>query len=112
MGLHEATAARDAGIATAIDHADAVTPAWSERAFVELQAAIAMRRRANPGLTFMAEDVRRFAERRGLPAPPDPRAWGGVLQRAARAGLIVKAGYGESANPQAHLRPTAMWKVV
>ena len=97
---------RDAGILEAVEHADAVTPRWSERAF---DALVDFLRAPRAG--FMAEDVRAYAENRGLPVPPDPRAWGGVFQPAARAGLIQKAGYDTSRNAHAHLRPTQVWCV-
>lgn len=99
-------AARDEAINRATGHADAVEPAWSERAYAHLLAYPALPR----GAAFMAEDVRKFAEEQGLPTPPDPRAWGGVVQRAVRVGIIESAGFGYSKNRRAHLRPTAIWR--
>jgi hypothetical protein len=93
---------RDAGIATAEEHAEAVEPGWKDKAWAALQSFILHHQEP-----FMAEDVRAAAD---VPPPPDPRAWGGVFQRAARAGLIIKAGFGESRNRQAHCRPTALWR--
>ena len=109
--MQSAAQLRDAGIQTAVDHADAVVPRWSDRAYALLVRAVSSRQMRNPDQPFMAEEVRAYAENLGLPSPPDPRAWGGVLQRASRAGLIVKAGYAESSNRQAHLRPTQQWRV-
>lgn len=107
-------ALRDAAIALAVEHADDVEPRWSDVAYGLLLQVIQLRKRTPRCETpFMAEDVRRWAERtRGLPSPPDARAWGGVFQRAARAKVIERAGFGESRNPQAHLRPTALWRAL
>jgi len=78
---------------------------WSERAYQMMVSIIA-------GATgaFMTEDIRDRAEDLGLPTPPDPRAWGGVVNRARSNGLIVMNGYAPSSNPQAHRRPTTVWK--
>lgn len=105
---------RDAAIDLAVEHADAVEWSWGARAYNLLLEAIRLRQKLGRGdVPFMGEDVRRWAEGvRGLPEPPDPRAWGAVLQKACRAKLIERAGFGESKNPQAHLRPTALWRAV
>lgn len=102
MDLFDGPHLRDVGIAQAEEHADAVHEGWTTQAWNALQAFV-----STTETPFMAEDVRASAD---VPAPPDPRAWGGVFQRAARAGLIVKAGFAESRNRQAHCRPTALWR--
>lgn len=84
------------------DRAEGDDPGWKERAYALLQEY--------PADRFMAEDVRRFAEARGLSPPEEPRAWGGIIQRASSAGLIEKDGYDESRNAQAHCRPTQVWR--
>lgn len=110
--MREATGAegRDDGMAHAVDHAERETPEWSVRAYALLTALLASRKQAGKADPFMAEDVRRYADRAGFPAPPDPRAWGSVLRKAANAGLIVNAGFAKSKNPKAHVRPTALWR--
>jgi hypothetical protein len=97
---------RDAAIQVAAAHADSVDPLWSTSALDFLLKFMA----ANPGRTFLAEEVRAFAYERGLPTPPDLRAWGGVLQKASKSGLIAPAGFTTSKNRQAHMRPTQMWR--
>lgn len=77
---------RDLGIARAERHAG---HDWQERAIGYLLEWIATGNRG----PFMCEDVRAFAERRGLESPPTKRAWGGVM-RAAKDRCIVQAiGY-------------------
>jgi hypothetical protein len=97
----------DSAIARAVDHADAVSPMWSSMAYGALLAFA-----ATEGKRFTSEDVRACAEYAGLPTPPDPRAWGGVFRRAARAGKIRRVGFGEAQNAQAHSRPVAQWLLV
>jgi hypothetical protein len=97
----EAAAARDAGMLQAAAHAESVSPQWQEDAFRFLTLFAASRDEA-----FTSEDVRRAA-----PAELDcgvPKAWGNVFRKAARAGHIVKVGYGVA--QQRHLSPTVLWK--
>lgn len=75
------------GIAMAVDHADAEQPGWSEQALAFVVTYAASHDQ------FMAEDAREYAHKQGLPLPPEGRAWGYVLQSAAKRKLIVRAGY-------------------
>ena len=97
MGVQEAI---DAVVASA----NRAHPGWSEDAFEVL------RRFITSGAIFKAEDVRNFAATTELPEPPDRRAWGGILQRASKAGLIVRIGYAPCRNKGAHNRPTTLWQ--
>jgi len=103
----EAQRLKEEGIRRSLEHAERVEPTWAQQAAEHLSDWLC----EGGGLDnyFMCEEVRRWAEARGLPKPPDPRAWGGVMQRARRAGVIVKCGYTESHTPAAHLRPTQVW---
>lgn len=60
--------------------------------------------------TFFGTDVREFAHANGLPQPEDTRAWGGVMKRAEKAGLVKHAGYGLSPNPASHKSPVTVWQ--
>lgn len=109
---HPGAAARDSAIAQAADHAERVSPDWNAEAYRHLCEFIDWRRliRREFRVSFMVEEARSYAESQGLPAPPDPRAWGGVVGRAVRERKIKLDGYGQSNNPQAHRRPTAIWR--
>lgn len=101
-----ARAARDDGMRRAVDHADAVSERWSDRAYNALRGFTG----ALPvGTLFTSEQVRRYAELHGLPAPPDQRAWGAVMMRGRRVGLFSSRGYATSENEQAHCRPVTQW---
>jgi len=78
---------RDTGMHRAADHAERVYPDWQDRAvgYVRLHATVHTQ--------FMAETVRAVAEADGLTLPPDGRAWGAVMRRAQREGIIRADGY-------------------
>lgn len=71
---------RDEGIARAVDHADRVVDDWSAQAYRMLLAWAA-------GREFITEEFVTFAKPR-LPAPPDNRAFGGIVRRAFKAGVL------------------------
>lgn len=96
---------RDAGMETAVRHADAVDEGWSDRAYQFLVDFVG----ANPVGRFMAEDVRSAAEKNWLPLPPDNRAWGFVVARAAKAKIIKRVGYGPQTSASCHCSPKSIW---
>jgi hypothetical protein len=106
--MNDAKALRDRGIETAIDHADRVVAGWSDAAFEELCAFTHL-----IGLTarFTSEDVRLFADARGFAKPPDNRAWGSVMLRASKRGLIKKVGWTTANDPKVHCNPVSLWEV-
>lgn len=90
---------RDDGIQRAGEHAGDV---WRRRAHGYLLEYIA----THGERSFLAEEVRDFAST--LEAPPDGRAWGVVFQNAARAKLIIKAGYAPAKS--SNLSPKVLWR--
>lgn len=56
---------------------------------------------------FFAPDFWNVAQ---LPKPPEARALGALVMRAARERMIVKAGYKQSTDPASHLCPRAVWR--
>ena len=60
--------------------------------------------------TFMGENIRTYAENLQIPTPADKRAWGKIMRRAAKNGLIIKAGYSATSNPLAHGTPATLWR--
>lgn len=99
LSIDYARARRDDGIQRAGDHAG---NEWKDRARGYVLEFLA----GNPE-PFLAEDLREFAEVRGLFAPPDGRAWGAVIQSAARDGLIRKVGYAPAKS--SNLSPKVQW---
>lgn len=110
MSSEEARAARDAGIQQAAEHAEEVHPDWNNLAYEALRVFAAGKR--GTSATFTSEDVRGSIAAAFVPQPPHLRAWGAVFQRAARAGLIAKAGIVESRAAHCHCAHVAAWRAV
>lgn len=106
LSLTFARARRDHGIQQAGDHAG---ERWRKSARGYLLEYIARHPRSQfpDGVTFLAEDIREYAEAHGFDRPPDGRAWGVVFQSAAREGLIRKAGYAPARS--SNLSPKVLW---
>ena len=102
--INNGTQLRDKGIKQAIDNADDTHERWSEKAYKFLTNWIKTQ------YEFMTEDVR-LASEKEIPKPPSNRAWGGIVVRAARAGLINKVGFSNVKNPKAHKTPASIWRV-
>jgi|ETNvirome_6_1000_1030641.scaffolds.fasta_scaffold33731_1 hypothetical protein len=96
---------RDRGIKIALDNADSTHDKWSDKAYNFLKDYIKSHRE------FMAEDVRMASEEE-VPIPPSKRAWGGVVLRASKAGLIRRVGFSNVKNLKAHGTPATVWRVV
>ena len=98
---------RDTGMQVALDHAESVHDGWAEQAIGALQVYLS----AHPGRTFMTEDVRAYAyDVLAIPHPPHCRAWGGVIARAAREGLIRRVGLGPVKTASSHMANAAVWR--
>lgn len=101
--------ARD-GMERAARHADQVHDDWSAKAYDFLCTVIAARK---AGSTFMSEDIRMLAEATGqLPIPPSRRAWGAIMAKAARSGLVIRAGFGQVKNERAHSATATVWQII
>ncbi len=97
---------RDLGIQSSLDHANREVDHWSEKAMAMLKEFIFFQRDE----PFMAEDVRKYAHAHGLEEPPSNRAWGGVIVRASKNGIIHQIGFGLTKNPLSHRTPANLWK--
>jgi hypothetical protein len=102
MTYAKAREGAERGMNQAVDHADRVSPEWSERAYDKLFEYAWL------GVDFMTEDVRLWAEQVGLDSPPDNRAWGAVVNKAVREHLIERVGYGNAKT--GHMRPMPIWR--
>jgi hypothetical protein len=94
----------EAGMQEAVEHADRVIESWSDLAMQELSVF------AQVNAEFMAEDLRVWAHDKGLPKPPDPRAWGAVVNRAVKRGIIVRDRFELTKVPPAHATPRPVWR--
>ena len=88
------------GMVAAEERARLVSPGWPERA---LEALLAAGRRLG---RFTVEDARELA---GVEAPTDQRAWGAVVNRASRRGLIRRVGFAPARSSNGSPKP--VWEV-
>ena len=102
--INEGSQLRDKGIKQAIDNADNTHEKWSEKAYKFLVNYIKSQDE------FMTEDLR-LASEKEIPKPPSNRAWGGIILRAVRAGLITRDRFSNVKNVKAHKTPATVWRV-
>lgn len=103
MPSNDAINARDDGIARAAEHADAVEPRWTDRAFDLLRA------HAEQHTFFTIEQLRKAVAGQ-LPEPPTTRAWGAVVTRAMRAGIVKSEGWTTAEDPAVHCNLVTLWR--
>lgn len=93
------------GAKLAEDHAEAEHLGWKDLADGYLLEFLAQHKG-----TFLAEQVREFAYKRGLPRPPSERSWGGVMMRGSGKEIIKWAGNAQVSNRRAHSATAALWE--
>lgn len=104
LDLEFSQAARDAGMAQAIDHADQVIPNWRDNAMDLFRTYV----NQSPG-TFMMEDFRLWVCDK-ISDPPSNRAFGAIAKSACRAGLIVQVGFAPVKSVKGHCGIVGVWK--
>ena len=77
---------------------------WNAMAYTLLKRYV--RNKKKP---FMCEDFREYCLNK-LPVPPSNRAFGHLMTKARRDGLIISIGYQSTKNPFAHRTPATLWK--
>ena len=102
--INEGSQLRDKGIKQAVDNADNTHEKWSDKAYRFLVNYIKSQNE------FMTEDLR-LASEKEIPKPPSNRAWGGIILRAVRAGLITRDRFSNVKNVKAHKTPATVWRV-
>ena len=102
--INEGSQLRDKGIKQAVDNADNAHEKWSDKAYRFLVNYIKSQNE------FMTEDLR-LASEKEIPKPPSNRAWGGIILRAVRAGLITRDRFSNVKNAKAHKTPATVWRV-
>lgn len=91
------------GMLLAASHANRVSENWTEEAlnFFRLYAAM------KPD-GFLTEEARQWAEKIGLPPPPDGRAWGHIARKASLEGVVKSAGYEKARS--SNNSPKVLWR--
>ena len=93
----------------AAEHADRQTDGvatWQERA----RALLDEYRIDTGAREFQADQFVQYAIARGLPEPPNRRAFGAVILHAHKKGWIEHARYEPSPNPRHHGCPRTVWR--
>ncbi len=96
-----------AGGATAAAHADSQSAGWLARA-TGLAEQFVINHVDLP--SFQAIELRSYAEAQGLTSPPDARAWGHVMRRLKKNGVIESVGTGKSSGPKQHNGFITEWR--
>lgn len=96
---------RDSGMKRVLDNADEQIPQWSHFAYNFLLTYI------KDNKEFMVEEVR-LASEDHIPPPPSARAWGGIIVKAVKSGLVRRSGFRNVKNAKAHCTPASVWEVI
>lgn len=96
-------AERDAGLARAKSHAEALDPQWSRTAYALLESYCLQVR----GRTFTSEDFRAWCEARQFPIPV-PKALGAVFLKASKRGVVIREGFAIA--KERHGSPCPLWR--
>lgn len=105
MDFSEANFLRDDGMNMALLNAESKNPGWQLDAMFYL-----LRFLDSINKDFQVEEVRSFAHQQGLAIPPTFRAWGGIVKKAVKEGLIKKVGIAPTSNAKAHRANAAVWR--
>jgi len=106
MLMQDAIEKRDLGIHRAVEGAKNDDPHWFDSAYYGL--ILYTVHHEDP---FLTEDVREWCEQRGYVLPPaNARAWGAVMQAAAKHKVIQKIGFGLAKS--SNLSPKVLWEAI
>jgi hypothetical protein len=98
------------GAELAEDNANKAEEGWSEKAEAAL---LVYRDFLGRNKRFMCEDFRHWAIDNGiLPEPPNNKAFGGVMTRARKRGVVVRGPGDYSKDPKSHSAPSNDWLFV
>lgn len=103
--MADAIAKRDAGMASALQHAEDDAPGWGERAYQSLTGVF----RLFGSQDITMEDARCYAYATGLDVPDEQRAFGPVTQKLIRDGIIEPVGYAPAAS--SHGSPKRTYRI-
>ena len=101
--LSAASAARDAGMRQAIQHAEHLDEDWPDRAYQFVS------RYARWNEFFTVEELTAEARRLGYGSPTDDRAWGSIIRKAARCDVIRRTGMTKP-RLKGHASPGPVWQ--
>lgn len=89
------------------DHANKVEKDWADKAYIKLKEYLII----TNGNQFMCEDVREYASK-SISEPPSKRAWGAIIVKAKKEGIIEHCGFSQVSNPTAHRANASLWRAI
>lgn len=96
------------GARRAESHANRVVDTgWSTKARLALEGFLVV---SGAGATFVTSDAARWCLANGLPDPPDSRAFGNMIRKAAQTGMIRDTG--RRPRVGCHGREVVEWEVM
>ena len=104
--LEQAIRQGEQGALAAAQHADWDSMGWTQKASVLF---LDYARDVMLGQPFLTEDARAWAESKGLPPPPDNRAWGFIAKAMRESQHIAFAGYAPAKTSNGS--PKCLWRL-
>ena len=95
---------RQEGMEASVNHANRVTPGWSDMAYEFLQNYADDHR----GEEFLVEQVR-WASADIVPEPPNTSAWGHIASKGGKVGMLTKLGAKRKKGAKAHEAFGTLW---
>jgi hypothetical protein len=92
------------GIDSAAAAADQAVEGWTGVAFGFLRKFA----EENRGKQYTGYQIVEASKRAGVQQPPNDKAWGQPIQKAARVGVIKRVGYTD--DPNRHGNPVPLWE--
>jgi len=97
---------KQAGMNLALQSAEEKEERWGDRCYTLLVQFLKIHR-----MNFMTEEFRRWCEQGNrIAEPPSKRAYGAIITRASKAGLITHQGFAATNNAKEHRTPASVWR--
>ena len=92
------------GMSIALESAEKKVPDWGNRCYELLKKYLEINDQE-----FLCEYFRAWTIGK-IETPPSDRAYGYIITKASRAGLIKHCGYAKVSNPKAHRGTVSIWR--
>jgi hypothetical protein len=105
LNVKEARRLRDEGIETAVAHANKVEPRWIDKAYEYFKNHFLL----STNGAFQMEEFRSYCAMMDFPLPAHNRAFGGVVVRAVKEGIIKSVGKQATRSKKSHCANAELW---
>lgn len=97
---------KEKGMKRSLESAERVNPGWQEKAYWYFKYWIRYQKQP-----FKMESFREWCKDL-IPEPPSLRAFGAIVRRAKKEGLIKHIDYTQTENPKSHQANCSLWQRV